>query len=203
MAEVKAAGAPTSAGPDLFGVLARFAPLIFLIVLMAAFAILEPRFFSSVNLFNVLRQVSITGLLAVGMTFIILTAGIDLSVGSLLALCGLVAAAVAKGGFESRFSVGAGAQAAGYGWELAPACGNRRRAALRAPAGPGDHQAASAALRRDPRRHVGLPRRSAAVCGRRPDQRIPAGLHLVGAGTDRAGSRAGHHLPGVCPSGAT
>jgi ribose/xylose/arabinose/galactoside ABC-type transport system permease subunit len=119
MAEVNAAGAPASAGPDLFGILARFAPLIFLIVLMAAFAILEPRFFSSVNLFNVLRQVSITGLLAVGMTFIILTAGIDLSVGSLLALCGLVAAAVAKGGFESRFSVGAGAQAAGYGWELA------------------------------------------------------------------------------------
>jgi ribose/xylose/arabinose/galactoside ABC-type transport system permease subunit len=66
-----------------------------------------------------MRQVSITGLLAVGMTFIILTAGIDLSVGSLLALCGLVAAAVAKGGFESRFAVGAGAEAVGYGWPLA------------------------------------------------------------------------------------
>ena len=100
--------------------LARFAPLIFLVVLMAVFAIIaEPRFLTPLNLFNVMRQVSIVGLLAVGMTFVILTAGIDLSIGSLLALCGLVAAAVAKGGFQERFAVGAGAEAAGYGWELA------------------------------------------------------------------------------------
>ena len=59
---------------------------------------LQPRFLSSINLFNVMRQVSITGLLAIGMTFVILTAGIDLSIGSLLAFAGLVAAAVAKGG---------------------------------------------------------------------------------------------------------
>jgi ribose/xylose/arabinose/galactoside ABC-type transport system permease subunit len=112
----------TSAAPgkfDGFAFLARFAPLIFLLVLMAVFAILEPRFLSQTNLFNVMRQVSIVGLLAVGMTFVILTAGIDLSVGSLLALCGLAAAAVAKGGLENRFSVGAGAEAAGFGWELA------------------------------------------------------------------------------------
>ena len=119
MADAKVSTAPRSGTPDWFGLLARFAPLIFLVVLMGVFAVMEPRFLSSVNLFNVMRQVSIVGLLAVGMTFIILTAGIDLSVGSLLALCGLVAAAVAKGGFESRFSVGAGAEAAGYGWELA------------------------------------------------------------------------------------
>ena len=66
-----------------------------------------------------MRQVSINGLLAVGMTFVILTAGIDLSVGSLLAFAGLVAAAVAKGGLADRFSVGAGQEAAGYGWGLA------------------------------------------------------------------------------------
>ncbi len=104
---------------DVFGLLARFAPLIFLLVLMAVFALLEPRFLSPLNLFNVMRQVSIYGLLAIGMTFVILTRGIDLSVGSLVALTGLVAAAVAKGGFESRFAVGAGAEAAGYGWPLA------------------------------------------------------------------------------------
>jgi inositol transport system permease protein len=86
---------------------------------MAGFAILEPRFFTQLNLFNIMRQVSIVGLLAVGMTFVILTAGIDLSIGSLLALCGLAAAAVAKGGFQERFSVGAGAEAVGYGWEFA------------------------------------------------------------------------------------
>ena len=67
----------------MFGFVARFAPTIFLIVLMALFAIVEPRFLSSINLFNVMRQVSITGLLAIGMTFVILTAGIDLSIGSL------------------------------------------------------------------------------------------------------------------------
>ncbi len=104
---------------DLFGLLAKFAPLIFLLVLMAVFAILQPRFLSSLNLFNVMRQVSIFGLLAIGMTFVILTRGIDLSIGSLLAFAGLVAAAVAKGGLESRFAVGAGAEAAGYGWPLA------------------------------------------------------------------------------------
>lgn len=102
---------------DAFSFLARFAPLIFLLLLMAIFAIMEPRFLSSINLFNVMRQVSITGLLAIGMTFVILTAGIDLSVGSLLAFAGLVAAAVAKGGMQDRFTVGDAA--IGYGWPLA------------------------------------------------------------------------------------
>lgn len=86
---------------------------------MIFLVVIKPRFLSSVNLFNVMRQVSIVGLLAVDMTFTILTAGIDLSIGSLLALCGLVATAVAKGGLESRFSIGAGAEAAGHGGELA------------------------------------------------------------------------------------
>ncbi len=106
-------------GVDMVGLLARFAPLIFLVVLMAIFAVLEPRFLSPVNLFNVMRQVSIVGLLAIGMTFVILTAGIDLSIGSLLAFAGLVAAAVAKGGMEGRFTVGAEQEALGYGWGLA------------------------------------------------------------------------------------
>jgi len=102
---------------DIFGFAARFAPLIFLILLMAVFAIVEPRFLSQVNLFNIARQVSVTGLLAIGMTFVILTAGIDLSIGSLLAFAGLVAAAVAKGGLSDRFTVGD--DTIGYGWPLA------------------------------------------------------------------------------------
>src|SRR5258707_2367741 len=104
---------------DVFGFLARFGPLIFLIVLMGGFAMFEPRFLTPLNLFNILRQVSIYGLLAVGMTFVILTAGIDLSVGSLVAFAGLVAAAVSKGGLSNRFTVGAGQEAASYGWYLA------------------------------------------------------------------------------------
>jgi inositol transport system permease protein len=112
-------GAQTRAKIDIIGFLARFAPLIFLILLMAAFAIGEPRFLTPLNLFNVLRQVSIYGLLAIGMTFVILTAGIDLSIGSLVAFAGLVAAAVSKGGVSNRFTVGAGQEAASYGWYLA------------------------------------------------------------------------------------
>ncbi len=104
---------------DIFGLLARFAPLLFLLVLMAVFAILEPRFLSPLNLFNVMRQVSIFGLLAIGMTFVILTRGIDLSVGSLLAFAGLVAAVVAKGGLESRFAIGQAQEAQGFGWGTA------------------------------------------------------------------------------------
>ena len=115
------ASTSTDKGFDTFSFLARFAPLIFLLLLMAVLTILEPRFLAPFNLFNVMRQVSITGLLAIGMTFVILTAGIDLSVGSLLALAGLVAAAVAKGGMEDRFTVGDGA--IGYGWPLAALAG--------------------------------------------------------------------------------
>jgi ribose/xylose/arabinose/galactoside ABC-type transport system permease subunit len=111
------AAKPKESDFDAFSFLARFAPLIFLLVLMLVFAIIEPRFLSSINLFNVMRQVSITGLLAIGMTFVILTAGIDLSVGSLLAFAGLVCAAVAKGGMQDRFTVGD--DTLGYGWPLA------------------------------------------------------------------------------------
>jgi len=117
MTETRTADAGELKTFDLFDFLARFAPTLFLIALMAFFAIAEPRFLSSINLFNVMRQVSITGLLALAMTFVILTAGIDLSVGSLVAFSGLVAAAVAKGGMANRFTVGEAS--AGYGWALA------------------------------------------------------------------------------------
>ena len=86
MIDAKGAERAATAKFDMIGFLARFAPLIFLILLMAVFAIAEPRFLTPLNLFNVLRQVSIYGLLAIGMTFVILTAGIDLSVGSPLPL---------------------------------------------------------------------------------------------------------------------
>jgi inositol transport system permease protein len=119
MSEARSIASAAPVRADVVGLFARFAPLVFLIVLMAGFAIGEPRFLSPLNLFNVMRQVSVYGLLAVGMTFVILTAGIDLSIGSLLAFAGLVAAAVDKGGISNRFSVGAGQEALGYGWPLA------------------------------------------------------------------------------------
>ena len=103
-----------SGGTDILSMASRFGAFIFLIILCIVFAVLEPAFLSPVNIFNVLRQVSIYGLLAIGMTFIILTAGIDLSVGSLLALAGLVGAAVEKGGTGLLTGAAAG-EAGGYG----------------------------------------------------------------------------------------
>lgn len=103
--------APVAAAFDPVQFAAKYAAPLFLIVLVAGFALLEPRFLHPLNLLNVLRQVSISGLIAIGMTFVILTAGIDLSVGSLLALAGLVGAYVAKGGLADRFAVGAGVAA--------------------------------------------------------------------------------------------
>jgi ribose/xylose/arabinose/galactoside ABC-type transport system permease subunit len=90
---------------DAATLLGRVAPLIFLIVLMLAFSVIEPRFLSELNLFNVMRQISITGLIALGMTFVILTGGIDLSVGSIVALAGLVAAALNKGSSANSLSL--------------------------------------------------------------------------------------------------
>ena len=83
---------------DPVRLLGQFAPVIFLVVLVLIFYSLNPRFLLPLNIWNVLRQVSITGLIAIGMTFVILTAGIDLSVGSLLAVSALICADVYKGG---------------------------------------------------------------------------------------------------------
>ncbi|MGL4930479.1 MAG: ribose ABC transporter permease [Plesiomonas sp.] len=66
--------------------------LIALLVLIAVVSFLNPNFFAVDNLLNILRQTSVNAIIAVGMTLVILTAGIDLSVGSVLALCGAVAA---------------------------------------------------------------------------------------------------------------
>jgi len=67
-------------------------PLAGLIVVSILMAFASENFFSVSNILNVLRQVSIIGILAVGMTFVILTGGIDLSVGAVMALCGTLGA---------------------------------------------------------------------------------------------------------------
>ena len=74
------------------GVLAAF------VLLVVAASLLSPRFLTLPNLLNVLRQVSIVGILAIGMTFVILTRGIDLSVGSILG----IAVVLFAGSMDSR-----------------------------------------------------------------------------------------------------
>ncbi|MBS3694158.1 ABC transporter permease [Rhodococcus qingshengii] len=72
--------------------LAQLGPVVALILLVAFFSIQAPNFISTNNLTNVLQQVSITAIAAVGATVVILVAGIDLSVGSIVALTGSIAA---------------------------------------------------------------------------------------------------------------
>lgn len=66
-----------------------------LLVICAALSIAHPGFLTVTNLVNVARQISINGILAVGVTLVLLTGGVDLSLGSVVALAGVVAASMA------------------------------------------------------------------------------------------------------------
>ena len=65
-----------------------------LLALCALFAVIKPVFLSPENLMGILHQVAIIGIMATGMTFVIMTGGIDLSVGPVLAVAGVFAADV-------------------------------------------------------------------------------------------------------------
>lgn len=78
--------------------LEEYKSLIGLVILIGIVGILSPSFFTVANLLNVLRQTSINGVIAAGMTFVILTGGIDLSVGSILGFSGAVAASCLASG---------------------------------------------------------------------------------------------------------
>jgi ribose transport system permease protein len=77
-----------------------FYPLVGLIVVSIVMVFASDSFLSYSNITNILRQVSINALIAVGMTFVILTGGIDLSVGAVMALCGTVAAGLMAAGMN-------------------------------------------------------------------------------------------------------
>ncbi|MBV9440198.1 MAG: ABC transporter permease [Candidatus Eremiobacteraeota bacterium] len=68
----------------------------FLVLVVAVNALTHGSFLTAGNLTNVLRQITINAIMAVGQTFVIITAGIDLSVGSLVGLAGVVAALFAN-----------------------------------------------------------------------------------------------------------
>lgn len=69
-----------------------------LALLMAGLAAARPTFLNLANLVNLLRQISINGILAVGVTYVLLTGGVDLSLGSVVALSGVAAASFAHPG---------------------------------------------------------------------------------------------------------
>jgi ribose transport system permease protein len=78
----------------------RFQSVIALLVLCIALSFLTDKFFTTANGVNVLRQVAVNVCIATGMTLIVLTGGIDLSVGSVLALCGAITAGLLKNGWQ-------------------------------------------------------------------------------------------------------
>lgn len=85
--------------------------LLVFVVMMVVFAIISPNFISSTNILNILRQISITGILAIGITFVIITSGIDLSVGSTIALVTVLVANAQDIGIFASIIVGLGAGA--------------------------------------------------------------------------------------------
>jgi ribose transport system permease protein len=86
---------PTRLRQELLG---RFGVLLALFILMAVFAVLSPVFFTPGNLSNILIQAGTNAIIAAGMTYVIISAEIDLSVGSTLALSSVVGATVMASG---------------------------------------------------------------------------------------------------------
>jgi ribose transport system permease protein len=78
--------------------LKRLQPLIALVVMMVALSLLSDRFLTLVNGRNILLQISVNLCVSIGMTLVILTGGIDLSVGAILAFAGAFAADLLKNG---------------------------------------------------------------------------------------------------------
>lgn len=81
---------------DMKEFLLKFKSLFGLILLCVIISILTPRFLNVSNIMNVFTQVSVNSILAIGMSFVILTGGIDLSVGSTLAISGAISASIIR-----------------------------------------------------------------------------------------------------------
>lgn len=79
---------------DYKEILRKYGLLLALLLLVVILSFISKTFFTAHNLMNVVRQISINGLIALGMTFVILTGGIDLSVGSLVAVSGVIAGSI-------------------------------------------------------------------------------------------------------------
>lgn len=86
-------------GFNFKNILATYGILIVLIALSIAFAVMTSgQFFAIENVFNILKQVAVVGIMSVGMTMVLLTAGIDLSIGSIAGMaCVLAASLLLKG----------------------------------------------------------------------------------------------------------
>lgn len=80
--------------------LQQFGMLIVLLLMCIVLSIISPDFLQVNNLLNVLKQISVIAILSAGMTFVILTGGIDLSVGSIVALSGVTSVMLSSSGMN-------------------------------------------------------------------------------------------------------
>lgn len=83
----------------------KLGPLLGLLILIVIVSILNPSFLEPLNILNLLRQVAINALIAFGMTFVILTGGIDLSVGAILALSSALTAGMIVSGLDPILAI--------------------------------------------------------------------------------------------------
>ena len=83
---------------DIGKILRQFGLVFVALFIIAFMSIKSDVFLTSQNIINILRQISINGILAVGMTFVILTGGIDLSVGSVVAITGVIVGSLLQSG---------------------------------------------------------------------------------------------------------
>ena len=97
---------PVRSAPSIAAVLVRLRAAIALVVLTIIFAVVSPEFLTAGNLSILVKHVAINAILAIGMTFVILSGGIDLSVGAIVGLCGIVAGALLSQGLVlERFGI--------------------------------------------------------------------------------------------------
>ena len=82
-------------------ILGNYGMYIAFVILIVALAVASPAFLTYTNIVNILRQISVVGIMAIGMTFVIATGGIDLSVGAVLALTGVISTSLVVDGSQT------------------------------------------------------------------------------------------------------
>ena len=80
----------SEAGRKLNYIASKYGMLSILILIIIVAGIINPAFLTGQNIINIFKQISATGLLAIGMTFVIISGGVDLSVGSMMSICGVI-----------------------------------------------------------------------------------------------------------------
>ncbi len=83
-------------------------PVILFVVIFMGFSLLDQRFFTWANFENIILSSSFVGILAVGMTFVLLTGGIDLSVGAVMYITGALVALLLESGWPVLLAIGVG-----------------------------------------------------------------------------------------------